>query len=68
MREKNEWVIVVWWVLLWLSIIVFILLLIMFWWQFVSHQFTMIQNRHIYQECTDMVEKGLPLKSYCWDF
>lgn len=52
-------------VLIGLLSIVSLVIMFVFWGQFLSHKFTMIQDKHRYQECTDMAEKGLPLKSYC---
>lgn len=63
-EDKKIWLAV--FIILW--IIVGTIAIFVFGWEFLSHKFTMIQNKHRYQECIDKIDKGLPLPMYCWEF
>ena len=63
-EDKKMWLTV--YIIIW--IIIGSIAILVFGGEFISHKFVMIQNKHNYQECTDKIEKGLPLPMYCWEF
>ena len=66
-KEKESWM-MIFLSVLWVVISIMLCLIwIIFWWQWLNHKYILQENQNRYEECTDYVEKQLPIPFYCED-